>query len=218
MDEFLCLANSRKLGGRCLAGYVEDRGWVRPVSSVSGGEVSLSKAKDIELLDLVEIDLRRPEPLASQPENFVFNPATFSTRTGMPSEVVALLESVLDPDPEVLKRGQPDQISTTAIQSTSISASLALIEPDSIQWSVTISLSGSRQTRCVFSLRGKAYDLVVTDTSVHSSLGEIGRGSHPRSAAGFSDDDRVLLTISLAEEFRNAHYKLVAAAIALPNA
>lgn len=34
--QFICLANSWKMGGRCVAG-VGAQGWIRPVSGIPGG-------------------------------------------------------------------------------------------------------------------------------------------------------------------------------------
>lgn len=78
----LCLANSRKTSGRCIAGkeYLSGRPgpWIRPVSSRSEGEISeeerqYSNGADPQVLDIVTIPLLGPfvaERHPFQTENF----------------------------------------------------------------------------------------------------------------------------------------------------
>ncbi len=56
--DIICLANSRKLTGRCVAGLRTDgMGWVRPVSALPDGTLSmkdytLDHGNEVELLDI----------------------------------------------------------------------------------------------------------------------------------------------------------------------
>ena len=74
----ICLANSRKLNGRCAAGREliggKPAGWVRPVSGRENEEVSeqerqYADGSDPEVLDVIEIPLLEPRPKPYQPEN-----------------------------------------------------------------------------------------------------------------------------------------------------
>ena len=74
----MCLANSRKPGGRCVAGRSISNntfgGWIRPVSARPGGELSPSDrrfAEGIEpsLLDIMHVKFLNQSPHAYQPEN-----------------------------------------------------------------------------------------------------------------------------------------------------
>lgn len=74
----LCLANSWKPGGRCVAGKVATAQgfseWVRPIGTVSGGAVSYADRQyegggDPALLDIITIQMSGPSSHAYQPEN-----------------------------------------------------------------------------------------------------------------------------------------------------
>lgn len=64
MSRLICLANSRKHNGRCIAGIDISTGdWVRPVTSLDDGriptDISLIDRKPIQLLDVVDIPLSK---------------------------------------------------------------------------------------------------------------------------------------------------------------
>src|SRR5260370_37145350 len=74
----LCLANSRRPGGSCIAGK-EFRGgkagsWVRPISNRNTHEISAleqrcTDGKALNLLDVVSIPTVEPRPIGHQTEN-----------------------------------------------------------------------------------------------------------------------------------------------------
>jgi hypothetical protein len=74
----VCLANSRKLAGRCVAGKEWDGcnvgAWCRPVSARDRGELTAERWycktwRDPKLLDLIEVSLLGPRPSSFQTEN-----------------------------------------------------------------------------------------------------------------------------------------------------
>lgn len=225
--EIICLANSRKRGGRCLAGLRADGGgWVRPVSAQPDGELqpSHTRFKDGEarVLDRLNIGLAKPLPKPHQPENWLleqkwYNPWYAPCRpAGRPdaAEIAPLLLANVTPGPELLG-GCSDRVPYDAFLTKPAEASLALVRPESLQWQVKTSGTGKRQTRAVFRLAGSAYNLALTDPVYEQKLSSLPLGIHPGHAAGFGDTDDVLLTVSLGEPFSpsNCCYKLVAAVI-----
>ena len=85
----LCLANSKKHSGRCLAGRevaaVGAGPWIRPVSSRAGEEVSESERQyedgsDPKVLDVIDIPLLQQRPHACQTENWLLDPSQYWRR------------------------------------------------------------------------------------------------------------------------------------------
>jgi len=82
----VCLANSRKHHGRCVAGIeiVNRRPitWVRPVSGRPGAEVSeyerqYPDGSDPKVLDILEVPLLAPDPDGYQAENWLLDPDSY---------------------------------------------------------------------------------------------------------------------------------------------
>jgi hypothetical protein len=76
----VCLAKSRKHGGRCVAGREIVEGswgpWVRPVSKRPGHEISIPELRygngsEAALADVVTVHLEGHAPQGFQPENWV---------------------------------------------------------------------------------------------------------------------------------------------------
>ncbi len=85
---FICLANSKKYGERCIAGVeitdfdgtnysmvkVDSQPkWLRPVSKKDHGEVSANLVGKLNLLDIVEFDMLSECPRGYQSENVFFD-------------------------------------------------------------------------------------------------------------------------------------------------
>ncbi len=82
VKSIVCLANSRKTSGRCVAGKIvggADSGqWLRPVSARPTGELSeeerrYENGKSPQLGDVIGIPLCSPQPHAFQPENHLID-------------------------------------------------------------------------------------------------------------------------------------------------
>ena len=76
VKRIICLANSRKLSGRCIAGveisrYGSAAGWIRPVSAREHEEVSeherqYEDGSDPRVLDVIDIPFVTPRPKGYQ--------------------------------------------------------------------------------------------------------------------------------------------------------
>ena len=79
MTRILCLANSFKRGGRCIAGIdLETNRWIRPIGQGHEGAIRgerLINGMEPELLDIIEIPLGAgADDLGCQPENILLRP------------------------------------------------------------------------------------------------------------------------------------------------
>jgi hypothetical protein len=77
--DIICLANSRKHGGHCVAGLrLDGGGWLRPVGVAADGvlwpdDYTLTNGSEARTLDVIRVGLRTPRPAIHQPENWVIN-------------------------------------------------------------------------------------------------------------------------------------------------
>ncbi len=87
----VCLANSRKLQGRCIAGLEllqgKVLGWIRPVSDRENEEVSeyerqYEDGSDPRVLDVIDIPVREHKPRAYQQENWLIEPEYYWVKAG----------------------------------------------------------------------------------------------------------------------------------------
>ena len=224
MVEIVCLANSRKLQGRCLAGLRTDgQGWVRLVAANGDGmlfpaEYRLQDGSEPKLLDVLQIGCAGPRPEKHQPENQRIDRTRWHLAARpAPALTQALLQASLVKGP-LLLGNFGDKRDFAQIQLKPAEASLVLIAPDDLLWHIKTSLKGNRQTKAEFRLTRTPYTLSVTDPVWVQRLAHLPCGIYPREAAGITASDRVLFTISLSEpvEWNNHCYKLVAGVIVLP--
>jgi hypothetical protein len=227
--EMLCLANSKKHGGRCVAGLRADgQGWIRPVSFEPEGTLfdrhcTLTDGSLAETLDLIRIRFATPRPEPHHPENRLITHTSWElVARPAPQEMQTLLQAHLAPGPELLGN-RLDRIPFSAFETTPASASLALVAPEDLRWIVKTDRSGGRRIRIGFLLSGTRYELALTDPLWEQRLRTLAPGTHPRAAAGLKAEEVVLLTVSLSEPFQSDSaaemycYKLVAAVIVLPH-
>lgn len=76
--KIICLANSYKHKGRCIAGIDLQSGrWIRPISHLESGKISEDNphinAKHIQLLDIVDIPINPKEKLGHEIENYRYH-------------------------------------------------------------------------------------------------------------------------------------------------
>ena len=216
----VCLANSRRQSGRCIAGRVWDGNrpgnWIRPVSDREGEEVSEDECQyengcDPQVLDIIDVPLLSHKPNNHQQENWLLDSNSDWTKVGVLS--LDKLQQLVDPvallwiDGHSTNRGINDQIPLALTKS--LDSSLRLIHVDSVQLSVlrpgTAFGNPKRRVQGRFSYAKKEYALWITDPF------------YEREYLSKPDDEYEIgesfLTISLGEPFKEACYKLVATVI-----
>ncbi len=232
-SRFLCLAVSRRDGGKCIAGIdIDSRKWVRPVDANSHGAVNSSQAvvseggnqvRWLSALDIVHLPLGNYVGTAIQPENWELLPAKdrkayelmrrFDLRQDM-----KILTGVLEKCGPLL-HSYGDSIPVPALGAWKLDHSLSLVEPDDLYWTVTPKLKNPTQlqVRASFNFDGDLYSISVTDPAWETRCRRMGEGRHKNTAVADPTKPRILLVVSLGgEPFNSQHYKFVASVLALP--
>ncbi len=207
--EILCLANSWKRGGRCIAGLTRDGEWIRPVSETEDGEISeencmLDIGRPAAPLDVLRIPIKAAAPRPYQPENWAISNGTWKfLRSRKLVEVQEFLESSVSKAANLFGN-KDNKVTWEQIQHNPPRSSLALVKAGRPAFK-----NYPKQRRCIFTFRKQKYDLPITfdfDLPLH------GENVHESESDWF-------LTISLGEPWDgqgNACYKLIAGALEIP--
>lgn len=217
----VCLANSRKLQGRCVAGKELVGGrtheWIRPVSGREHEEVSeyerqYEDGSDPRVLDLVDVPLLEPRPKAYQQENWLLDSEHYWKKVGAVAwgELAAIADPVesLWIDGHSTYNGRNDKVPLAL--AGALTSSLRLIHADGLGLSVLKpgEAFGNPKRRVQGSFRhaGVDYWLWITDPRYERA--------YPAKADGEYRIGECYLTVSVGEPFNDACYKLIAAIIA----
>ena len=169
--QILCLANSRKYGGACIAGkellsHSAPGSWIRPISALDHEEVSsrecgLSDGSTPQPLDIVEVPILRHRPRDYQQENWLIDHRRpWKKLCSLP---ISSLPSWIDPVATLWnngfssKSGSNDRIPVPI--AASLRTSLCLIRVPSLTISVTASSYTGKKT-----LRGDFFTEKLTTT------------------------------------------------------
>ncbi len=160
--QIICLANSRKHGGRCVAGIRTDGGgWIRPVADFGDGSLfyyhyKLPDKSEPLVLDVVSFHVDHPQPGPHHPEDWVLRnlPWELNERPAS-ARWLDMLHSQLCGGPEIFGNTL-DRIPSAQVRATPLKSSLALVEPQRLSWRIGLSSKGKRQCRAVFTLAGAA--------------------------------------------------------------
>ncbi len=219
----VCLANSRKLMGRCIAGKRWEvgkavGGWIRPVSQRESQEVSeyerqYEDGTDPKVLDIMEVPMLRPRPVGYQTENWLLDPNQYWRKVGgYPAlDLAALIDPVesLWIDGFSTYHGKNDKIPVDACGD--VCASLRLVSVSELVLKVFApgEAFGNSKRRVQGSFRhaGRNYALWVTDPLYERRFLTKLDGTYRLGNCH--------LTISLGEQFQGSVFKLIAAVIGL---
>lgn len=206
----ICLTNSRKPGGRCVAGLDCKTGeWIRPVrrggGAVTIGDISYISGHPAKVLDIIKIPVIEREPLYYQPENWVIDIKKYWEKKGKFSaeELENFCGKV-----EYIFCNSSDRLSVEQCQSN-VDSSLTLVKLNKIMFEKKEKPHGSgTQIRAHFKYKKHWYNLVVTDVEWEQGFNKKENGCHEYEGVFY-------LVISLGEllETTNSHFKLVASVI-----
>lgn len=211
----VCLANSRKGGGTCVAGRVLANGvigpWLRPVSDRENESLVLSERRctdgsDPALLDIVDIPLLVPRPTGHQVENWLIDAASPWVKVGRLSwSELPALSNAVSPLWEHTPVDGPGTGRVAEQHAATLTDSIRLIAVTDLTLSVVLNnRSGRLQVRGRFQYARRDYDLAVTDPVYEARYGNQPPSSrHPLGPC--------YVTISLGENYNGHHYKLMAA-------
>jgi ATP-dependent DNA helicase RecQ len=218
--EIICLANSRKYSGRCIAGREISGGrigeWVRPVGHNETGELPVREicyrdGNVPRLLDVIAVPLSRHAPHSYQTENYLVDEDVWIRKRSFP---VADLPRLCDPVDSLWLNGYSsgsglnDRV-PEAIAREHIRTSLLFIRPEQAMIAVEEGPNLLKRLRARFHFVGEEYCLPVTDPEVENRyLGEP-LGRYPLATG------ELYFTISLGEPYEGYCYKLVAGIVGL---
>lgn len=202
--EIIILANSIKIGNRCIAGKdIKTGKWIRPVSEMSGGAISESKCAQYNLLDIVQIPFKELKPEAYQPENILINSMDWQV-TG--KYCTKEMDKLLDNPDGIWNFGdRQDRVTVDSFQSKKAESSLLLISPKNVRLIVG-NYNEKPNLKTSFTYMDKNYTFGLTDIKYRENFLKEKEGTYLLKK-------EVLFTISLGEPFKGDCYKLVAAVI-----
>jgi hypothetical protein len=217
--KIICLSNSRKKSGRCVAGKEIINGqigqWIRPVSAHTSREVSIIDQRfedktNTQLLDIVDILFEKAVPENHQSENHLIDTSYYWTKTEkFPWDD---MPNLVDTPRTLWSNGNS---STSGINNrlfaeiaVDFSESLSLIKVENIVLKVGKKApqfsDSKRAVRADFNYNGVHYIIDVTDPFIENS--------YLSRADGEYNIPLAYLCVSLAEKHDDGMcYKLIAA-------
>ena len=217
MDKyFICLANSYKRGGRCIAGVEvvsngngkwklvhNDDGnprWIRPIAQTTYGEIPNYLAENIQMLSVVRLSNVDPCPEGAHTENVYYS--RIEQFDYDISQLLSSMNQFIDSRHQSIFHNRGRAVSAEMLGG--INYSLMLIHPDKASAYRDENREKSKN-RMKFTYYGVEYDFPITDPAFLDEF--------KREPERYADIPNVYLAISLGLEFEGWHHKLVAGVI-----
>lgn len=217
--QIVCLANSRKLSGRCIAGKVTAGqgigSWIRPIGTTPSHEITerdreYQNGETAQKLDVIDITFTAPQAPNFQRENHAIDDTVYWEKVRVLD--VADLAGLVDAPNALWENGhhstsgRNDRVPDTRL--TASRQTLYLIRPQNVR--IIVDAEGAafgnpkRSVRASFTYNGEVYAFKVTDPAVEQFYKAMQDGEYPAN-------NMTYFTISLGETFNGYAYKLVAA-------
>ena len=222
IETIICLANSRKISGRCIAGKrLDDYSWFRPISSRPGHEISeldrrYADGKTAQILEIINIPCVESRPCQHQSENVLIDDRFYWEKKGRASWENLL--DLIDQDSDLWINGysayynRNNRLPQNKISEKDGSLRLILLDEIIIHAGPKAPHFGDMKqvVRASFQYQGQQYKLDVTDPECERFHLEKGAGEYSIHSA--------VACISLSEPHTNQNgetfvYKLVASII-----
>ncbi len=167
---FVCLANSLKEGGRCIADIELDihnkpiiqngrPKWIRPVCNTEHGEVPIHIAYPFDLLDIIMLDVIECKPSHFQTENVSFDTNTIQKAgTFDQNELIHFCEDRIN-----LFGNRGKAVSQESIHDLHHSLALLSVNKFNVYEKIYPAKPSRPQVRISFEYKGSVYDIPVTD-------------------------------------------------------
>lgn len=212
--EIICLANSRKYGGFCVAGKDTVTGaWIRPVSPLENGELTFNqiryKAESIpHVMDKIKIGFREKKEVFYQPENLLIDNKPWQKTGNIDASCLISLCDFPESIWQFRKDHPQDRIPADFLEKNPVKKSLLLVQTEGFQV-----LKKTREDKIKlwgqFSFHEKKYQLGITDQVFGKKFIQKKDGLHTLHYK------KIYLCLSLGEPYvkDNCCYKLIATVI-----
>lgn len=215
-NHFICLANSYKRGGRCIAGIEIDIDnnnhwtvkrkvdgtpqWIRPIAQTTEfGEIPEGEANNIPLLSVVRLTEVTPCPQNAHSEDVYYKQMYPIGRVPSHPDI---LSKMTDDNHSSLFYTEDYSIPIEIYERATYS--LMMIHPEGLTFHLDPSKKRAKYFM-TFKYNNAIYDFSVTDPYFYQYIEQ-----HPEELDHLSD---VYLTLSLGLQYEGRHHKLIAAII-----
>ena len=204
--QIVCLANSYKEGGRCIAGVkLDDNGcpekpvkWIRPVCTTTDGEIPVQLVQNINPLDIIQFEKTADAPNLFQTENVLFDEKSLQIAGKFPKD---RLDEVCDQRQFLIFGSKTKAVEQN--EAKKLNHSLTMLHTDYFKvYGHQYEDRARPQIRLRFSFDIFSYDFPVTDpVFLHN---------YQQNNQLLNGVEKIYLTLSLGRLHEGWHYKLVA--------